>query len=363
MADIKLLTYDQGYGIGNNALPPNNEIILDDKGLPSVMVKIPKMTYADLGLSGTGTFPAWIVNGKEVPYIYISKYQNIVKDGRAYSLPYQIPEANLTFDQAIQYCEAKGAGWHLMSNVEWQAIALWCAKNKCMPGGNNNEYNDYYNTSEKGAPMPKYDDNYGDNVPYTATGSGAKSWFHNNDYSGIADLNGNVYEWVGGVRTNAGEFNIIPDNNTALHLDQSASSSEWKAILPGTTIDNATLVAPGTNGVLINKSNGGLGVKGTDSTGNSSGSAFSRKASLASSSISSKIPKQAYAHGFVNPEITTDRTDYTYYSNSGEKLCCRGGCFYDGGNAGVFYSGCYGSRSDADFAVGFRSAFVPLQSV
>lgn len=370
MADIKLLTYEQGFDlVGKNSLPPNNEILLDDKGNPSVMVKIPKMTYQDLGLQGTGTFPAWIVDGKEVPYIYISKYQNIVKDGRAYSLPYQEPGHNVTFDEAVQYCETKGNGWHLMSNVEWQAIALWCAKNNCMPGGNNNgSYGDYYQTSQKGAPM-LYLDYYDENNPesydectFTATGSGDKSWFHNNDFSGIADLNGNVYEWVGGIRMNAGEFNIIPDNNTVLHVDQSASSSEWKAILPGTTINNATLVAPGTNGVLINKSNGGLGVKGTDTAGSSSGTAFSRKASLASTSISSKIPKEAYAHGFVVPDITTERQDYTYYNNSGEKLCYRGGYFCDNYDAGVFCSYCDFTRSDSWSYLGFRSAFVPLQS-
>ena len=359
MADIKLLTYEQGFDVvGRNVLPPNNEILLDDKGNPSVMVKIPKMTYKDLGLEGTGTFPAWIVNGKEVPYICISKYQNIVKDGRAYSLPYQRPAVNVTFDQAVQYCESKGEGWHLMSNVEWQAIALWCAKNNCMPGGNNNgSYGDYYYPTQKGAPMPA------NGYYYTATGSGDKSWFHNNDFSGIADLNGNVYEWVGGVRMQNGEFHIIKDNDTAAHVSQSASSSEWKAIKPGTTVDNATLVSPGTTGVLINKSNGGLGIKGTDSPGSSSGVAYNRKASLASSSLSSKIPKQAYAHGFVLPEITTDRQDYTYYPNSStEYMCYRGGYVDDNDYAGVFYSNCDGTRSNSFGDIGFRSAFVPLES-
>ena len=70
------------------AVCPNNEILYDDKGLPSIMVKIPKMTYADLGLgASTATFPAFLVNGQEVDAIYISKYMNIIQNGRAYSLP------------------------------------------------------------------------------------------------------------------------------------------------------------------------------------------------------------------------------------------------------------------------------------
>lgn len=70
------------------AVCPSNEILYDDKGLPSIMVKIPKITYAQLGMGdSTAVHPAFIVNGTEVDCIYISKYINMVKDGRAYSLP------------------------------------------------------------------------------------------------------------------------------------------------------------------------------------------------------------------------------------------------------------------------------------
>lgn len=359
MADIKLASANSMFENLNISLPPNNEILLDDKGRPSVMVKIPKATYADLGLSGSGTHPAWIVNGTEVPYIYVSKYQNVVVDGRAYSLPYKAPRKYVNFDQAVEYCQAKGAGWHLMSNVEWQAIALWCAKNECMPGGNNNgSYGDYYKTTEKGAPMPVYDDSWSSDVPYTATGSGPKSWFHNNDFSGIADLNGNVYEWVGGIRLNSGEFNIIPDNNTALHLDQSSTSTEWKAILPGSNINNATLVTPGTTGTLITIS-GGLGVKGTDTAASSSGVWYNRKASTCSSNLT-VIPKQAYAHGLLNNNIESTRQDYAYFGSSGETLFCRGGCCNDSGYAGVFCLRGLNGRSSSFSDLGFRSAYVPL---
>ena len=357
--DIKLVSSGSMFDNLNISLPPNNEIILDDMGRPSVMVKIPKATYEDLGLPGTGTFPAWIVNGKEVPYIYISKYQNVVVDGRAYSLPYQVPATYTNFDQAVECCQAKGAGWHLMSNVEWQAIALWCAKHECMPSGNNNyAYGDYYATSEKGAPMPVYDEDYGDNIPYTATGSGPKSWFHNNDLSGIADLNGNVYEWVGGIRCHNGEFQIIPENNTALHLDQSAESAEWKAILPGTTINNTTFVTPGTAGTLISIS-GGLGKNGTDTAANSSGVWFDRTADKCSANLT-VIPKEAYAHGLLNNGITSERQDYTYFSKLADRLFFRGGYFNGYGDSGVF--SLYGLyvRSFSVFDLGFRSAYVPL---
>lgn len=343
MADIKLATYNQSIDIGGLALPPNNEIILDDLGNPSVMVKIPKFTYSDVGLSGSGTHPAFIVDGVEVPYIYISKYINIVDNGRAYSLPYKRPATYVTFDQAQQYCEAKGTGWHLMTNAEWAAIALWCKKNDCMPYGNNNyAYGDYYNTSDKGAPMPLYDDNYGEDVPYTATGSGPKNWFHNNDFSGIADLNGNVCEWVGGLRTNAGEIQIIPNNDAAKHVDQSASSSLWKAIA-----QDGSLVTPGTSGALAYKS---TSIKTT--------SGYFKNMAAADGVT---IPTLAKALAlFPNDAADTYKNDYFYSYSSGERLFYRGGrCSYNAA-AGVFCLDGDAVRSDSDCWLGFRSAYVAL---
>lgn len=90
---------NNNFDLANLALQcvlPGNELLFDDKGMPSVMVKIPKMTYAELGLgSSTATFPAFIINGVEKDFIWISKYQNIVQNGRAYSLPGKIREPPL----------------------------------------------------------------------------------------------------------------------------------------------------------------------------------------------------------------------------------------------------------------------------
>ena len=45
------------------AVCPNNKLLYDDLGSPSVMVKIPKMTLAQLGVGdSTEVFPAFIVN-------------------------------------------------------------------------------------------------------------------------------------------------------------------------------------------------------------------------------------------------------------------------------------------------------------
>lgn len=77
---------------------PNNVILTDDKGLPSVMVYIPKFKMSDVITGATdSTHPAFIVDGVEKDGIYISKYQNVAYNSRAYSLPgEETPKHRLT---------------------------------------------------------------------------------------------------------------------------------------------------------------------------------------------------------------------------------------------------------------------------
>ena len=176
------------FDLSNLALQmacPNNELLYDDKGMPSVMVKIPKFKISDVIAGGSSsTHPAFIVNGQEVDAIYISKFLNIVDNGRAYSLPGQDPAASLNFDQAVQYCTSKGEGWHLMTNAEWAAVELWCLKNGFIPKGNNSYGKDGSESNYKAIPSMK--DGNGATCR-TATGTGPLSWNHDGTVCGIAD--------------------------------------------------------------------------------------------------------------------------------------------------------------------------------
>lgn len=352
--DIKLLTHKEGFEMVsqnvNLVLPPNNEILYDDLGNPSVMVKIPQFTYEDVGLSGKGVHPAFIVDGKEVPYIYISKYLNIVENGRAYSLPYQQPRNNIALDEAKAFCEAKGKGWHLMSNAEWAAIALWSKKNECMPyGNNNNEYGDYYKPSEKGTPMrwikyynPDNPEEGYDLVDFTATGSGPKSWFHNNDFSGIADLNGNAEEWVSGIRFNQGELLVIPNNDSAMGVDESDASPLWKAICE-------------VSGEYINPGTPEIGTVTFGEYGIIANTSFKDVTTNYNKSVPEIVKALAL---FPNDAADTYREDFYAVDAIGNYRCSRGGTCYDGNRAGVFSLS--SNISNGDLCKGFRSAFVEL---
>lgn len=326
---------------------PNNTVLFDNKGMPSIMVKIPKFKISDVITGGSqSTHPAFIVNGVEKDHIYISKYQNIVIDDRAYSLPMQDPRTAVNFDQAKLYSENKGQGWHLMTNAEWAAIALWCLKNGFLPRGNNNYGADHSAAHEVGSMTSMSD---ATKIGRVATGSGPVTWAHNGDSSGIYDLNGNVNEWVGGFRTLNGEIQVIANNDAAITgTNQTASSTLWKAI-----DESGALIAPGTAGSLKydNPTKLVKTLTGTPGSGSSSFETLPVDSSIAT------VPEILKALGLA-PAGTGLGGDSIYTNSDGERLAYRGGYWASASNAGVFSLRGLNPRSFSISSLGFRSAFV-----
>ena len=346
------------------AVCPNNELIYDDKGIPSVMVKIPKMTYAELGLGdSTATHPAFIVNGSEVDAIYISKYQNIVQNGRAYSLPGQDPKTSITGDEAINYCAAKGAGWHLMTRAEWAAVALWCKKNGFLPYGNNNYGKDTRESNYVAIPATKDDTHH---ALHTATGTGPLTWFHDKTPSGIADLNGNVSEWVGGIRTVYGELQVLVNNNAAdSDNSQGTSSTEWKAISGA----DGSFITPNGSGTTSGSIKlDFISNKLTYSTSKTDTATSYHSCTFENITYDATIGEDAVlllqALGLLKVDSTSGayEGDVVYWNSyEAERGFICGGDYGYGGAAGVFSAdGRYSFRSIRHGSVGFRSAYVKL---
>lgn len=352
---------------------PSNTVLYDDTGFPSFMVRVPKFKISEVIAGGADTtHPAFIVNGTEVPEIFISKYQNIAKGGRAYSLPGQDPCTGVSFDQAKALCEKKGRGWHLMSNAEWAAISLWCQKRGFLPRGNTSYGRHHIHTYEHGVVTYRYGDPAADGR--VAAGSGPVSWAHNGSPDGIFDLCGNVWDWIAGLRLLNGQLQVIPDNDSAAAVDESAGSPLWKAISA-----SGTLIAPEAADSLYFDSTaagddaqtehaiGGTPVLNTrrthpQYTAGDTGAYYGHSSCMFQSLAAqpgTAVPELLRVLGIM-PLDGYDGEGAFYLRNYGERLPLRGGRWTLGAGAGICTLNFGNVRTYSTDHFGFRAAFAAL---
>ena len=335
-----------------------NTVLFDDIGMPSIMVVLPKMISKDILTGATETIhPGFVLDGVEKEKVALSKYHNIIVNERAYSLPMQDPRCSLDWQTAMNACRKKGDGWGLTPFSLYSAIALWCKKNGTMPHGNNQWGKDVTHTHERGVATQHESASAAShkNEPTrTATGSGPATWYHDHTMFGIADLNGNVWDWCAGLRLKDGEIQIIPYANCMrATCDMSDGSSEWKAI----KIDGQ-LVTPGTADTLkydFVTSKIQLTNKITVSEDTGRGSTFGGMTKAEAVTEAPQIIKELTLYP-ADAEAEYEG-DYFYMNNKGERFPIRGGGWHNGANAGVFYTILGNPRSYVLSRIGFRSAF------
>lgn len=302
-----------------------NEVIFDKSGIPDIMVAF---TPDELGL------PAEL-KGRKVEAYLIGKYPATMIDGVPHSLPFQKPAVDVNHDEAIRLCEAKGPGWHLTTNDEWAALAHQSRKNGTLPRGNTNSGKSHSHPEETGT---TYEGGYGK----TLTGSGPVTWNHDHTAEGVADMCGNVWEHVGGIRFVDGKVQVIPRNEAAAGADQSKDSPEWVNIY---TADGDPIYYEVTDDEIW--------LRATEPENKDyCGVSFTDLEPGEVDNLDELIRLGLY------PADGYEGSDYFWLDTNGERCVYRGGLWNSGAHAGVFYLNGYLARSASGAGVGFRPAFV-----
>lgn len=301
-----------------------NEVIFDKSGIPDIMVAF---TPDELGL------PAEL-KGRKVEAYLIGKYPATMIDGVPHSLPFQKPAVDVNHDEAIRLCEAKGPGWHLTTNDEWAALAHQSRKNGTLPRGNTNSGKSHSHPEETGT-------TYGGGYGKTLTGSGPVTWNHDHTAEGVADMCGNVWEHVGGIRFVDGKVQVIPRNEAAAGADQSKESPEWVNLY---TADGDP---------IYYEVNGDIRLRATEPEEKDyDGVRFTDLEAGEVDDLDELIRLGLY------PADGYEGTDYFWLDTDDERCVCRGGAWGDGAHAGVFDLNGNDARSYSSADIGFRPAFV-----
>lgn len=299
-------------------------VVHDAAGLPSIMVKVentaPSKELAD---------PMFIVRGQEYREIYLSQFLNNTFEDRAYSLPFVDPRAFISMDEAIAACRAKGPKWHLLTVPEWNYII----RNTHAGIHGNTDFGNYHgDQSEHGIRS-----DYG----RTMTGTGPASWFHNGDKkTGIADVMGNVWKIIAGLRLRRGVLEYMENNDAAApDADLSFESQEFKPVLVNGL---PVKIGPNDEGVMC-ITTGEVG--GYDAVERNK-----VKIEL------SEVPQILKDLGIITDNMETSEEWFAADVELDEAVLFGGGSYNNLSSAGPSALGLYGARSYVHTYIGFFSA-------
>ena len=241
----------------------NNAVLTGADG--QVMVEIPKFYYkkvidgtyttwklSHLPIDGYTLHPAFIKDGAEVNYRYISAYDACVYDTSASSyvnglnldnsdslydyandklssVAGKYPAVGITRAQARQLAANRGNGWRQLDFALWSAIQMLYiieyqslfSQNKTGAGNTNGSYlASSSNQNDSPHTIAGASNSIGNASTNTTTGAGvsAKPGTSFMSYRGIENLYGNAWTWLDGCNINIGTAGTVYTSNKTSHF-------------------------------------------------------------------------------------------------------------------------------------------------
>ena len=334
--------------------------MVDEQGNTNIMVRIPRFNYQDINQAildktgadlqlGTGTPTMFLKDGVEINEVYIAKYlASSGASGGCSVVSNAAPMTGVDYDTAKSMCKNKGAGWHMMSIHEWAAIALWSFANGTEPRGNTDYGRSHENTIETAVRVDGKAPGDRSGTGATKTGTGPLAWSHDGTSLGVADLVGNVEEWIDQMSLIDGQIATTLDNNP------DATEQSWvkhPAFLDSETASKSgSAGSPVLNSVIANR-NGSVG----DDSYSGAYADNEHFAKIAQSPTYQKM--ELLRRLIIESASQTSVQGRLYCRNYGTRFPLRGGGWSGGSGAGLGALALGGARSNAGSTVGFRPAF------
>lgn len=216
-------------------------ILYSAKGQPNYMYVVPRFYLNEVSDNlGDTIHPAFIVNEEIKDAFFYACYPASIHQDELLSLPDQKPASLLDLPTFQRRSQQTGKGFHLSTHAEWAALMLWCRHHKMTEDGNTDYGRSFLHPHQEAIRVdnkPAGDTDFTTGDPTTLTAPKWVNWYHDNSEFGISDLCGNLWEWQSGMQLDAGEIQIIKNNN-AVFCGNSAINEQWHSVdlLTGNTL-------------------------------------------------------------------------------------------------------------------------------
>lgn len=361
-----------------------NEVRWDKEGHPHVMVNFPispkaRLDYLSLGntiFDSTDStlkrevHPAYIIDGAVIGGFRLDKYHLARFKGKnihasLYGMSPAWGSGGFTVSTngavgevaRINALSGDGDAMHVETLAEFAYLSMLASRRAFQCHGNTNYTKYHGNSNEQGAPAQYI---YNNRTSQTKTGTGPLVWQNDGTPFGVADLVGNMAEWVTGFRLVNEELQWIPDNGAAKEglsaSDLLESSTLFKAML-----QDGSFVAPGTENTYKYDHINDTGSWVSFVLAVTNEHSHDGYGSVASGSLTARdgVSVATYLR-IMNafPTLKNVPSGQKYMYPIGTRACVAGGSWNNSSYAGFGFLRCSSSFSGTSYDVGVRSASI-----